>query len=284
MTSWKTILSAILLPTLFVGTLYAGTNDGKLLATAGVTQIEGSAGGGLVPWAVISGYGSRDEVAATVSTTQVSTTDYRLDVTSAAIGLYDKVELSYAKQRFTLSSLGGDIQQEVFGAKVKLYGDAVYGVWPQVSAGLHHKRLKDYVIADAVGAKESSSNTDYYLAATKVHLGLAAGFNVVWNVTARLTKGNQTGFLGYGSASDTSHNLMMEGSAGILLSRNLVIGVEYRQKPDNLGLGEDDWYDIFVAYVPNKNVSLTLVWAKLGSIAGATGQEGLFLNLTGKLW
>lgn len=284
MTSWKKILSAVLIPTLFVGQSIAGVNDGKLLATAGVTQIEGSAGGGIVPWAVISGYGSQDEVAATVSTTQVSTTDYRLDVTSAAIGLYDKVELSYAKQRFTLSSLGGDIQQEVFGAKLKLYGDVVYGAWPQVSAGIHHKRLEDNAIADAVGAKESSTNTDYYLAATKVHLGLVAGYNVVWNVTGRLTKANQAGFLGYGSASDTSHKLMMEGSAGLLLSRNVVVGVEYRQKPDNLGLGEDDWYDVFVAYVPNKNVSLTLAWAKLGSIAGATGQEGLFFNLTGKLW
>ena len=29
-------------------------NDGRLLATGGATQFEGSAGGGLVPWAVLS--------------------------------------------------------------------------------------------------------------------------------------------------------------------------------------------------------------------------------------
>ena len=32
--------------------------DSRLLATSGVTQLEGSAGGGLVPWALVSGYGT----------------------------------------------------------------------------------------------------------------------------------------------------------------------------------------------------------------------------------
>ena len=38
--------------------------SGKLLATAGVTQIEGAGGGGLAPWAVITGYGTRDAIGA----------------------------------------------------------------------------------------------------------------------------------------------------------------------------------------------------------------------------
>ena len=33
----------------------------RLIATSGVSQIEGAAGGGLVPWAVIAGYGTRDQ-------------------------------------------------------------------------------------------------------------------------------------------------------------------------------------------------------------------------------
>ncbi len=33
---------------------------GKLTATGGVSQIEGAGGGGLMLWALITGYGSRD--------------------------------------------------------------------------------------------------------------------------------------------------------------------------------------------------------------------------------
>lgn len=42
-------------------TLWAGE---RLLATGGVMQIEGSAGGGLTPWALIAGYGTREEIGA----------------------------------------------------------------------------------------------------------------------------------------------------------------------------------------------------------------------------
>ena len=34
--------------------------QGKLLGTPGVSQVEGSAGGGLVPWAQLAGYASED--------------------------------------------------------------------------------------------------------------------------------------------------------------------------------------------------------------------------------
>ena len=37
-------------------------SGGRLLLTGGVSTIEGAGGGGLVPWALIGGYGTRDEV------------------------------------------------------------------------------------------------------------------------------------------------------------------------------------------------------------------------------
>ena len=51
---------------------------GRLLATGGATMIEGSAGGGIVPWAVMSGYGTREEWGGDVFATRVDTGDYRL--------------------------------------------------------------------------------------------------------------------------------------------------------------------------------------------------------------
>ena len=55
----------LLILTVASSTLIAGE---RLLATGGVMQIEGSAGGGLTPWALIAGYGTREENGASVKT------------------------------------------------------------------------------------------------------------------------------------------------------------------------------------------------------------------------
>jgi len=262
----------------------AVAGDGKLIGTAGLNQIEGSGGGGIVPWATLAGYDSQEQISVNAFTTQVNVDDYRLNVLGVSASFYDRVELSVAQHRFDLKTLGGDIKQTVYGAKYRIYGDVVYSQWPQLSVGLQHKELDDGSIAGAVGAKDNNSGTDIYLAATKVHLGAIGGFNAVWSITARATKANQLGLLGFGGVNNDSYQIMAEASAGILFSRHLAIGAEYRQKPDNLGLGEDDWFDVFVTYIPSKDLSFTLAWAELGSIAGAKNQQGLYLSLNGQLW
>ena len=68
--------------------------------------------------------------------------------------------------------------------------------------------------------------------------------------------------------------------AGIL-SRHLAIGLEYRQKPDNLGPKEDDWQDIWMAWFPNKYVSVTAAYLNLGDIVGASSQRGSYVSVTG---
>jgi hypothetical protein len=70
--------------------------SGLLLAASGVSEIEGASGGELVPWAVVSGYGTRDAVGANLHGTFVSVPDFTLASTDASVGLYDRVELSYA--------------------------------------------------------------------------------------------------------------------------------------------------------------------------------------------
>lgn len=274
-------IGGLILPLMM--SLTADAGQGKLLATAGLVQLEGSGGGGIVPWATLAGYDSRDETSLTVFGTQVDVDDYQLNSWGAAVSLYDRVELSVARQDFELSQSGAEIRQNIIGIKVRLYGDVVYSPWPQVSAGIQHKRLLDPAIAQAVGADSSDHGTDYYLAMTKVHLGAAAGYNVVWNVAGRFTKANQMGLLGYGGKHN-NHQLMLEASLGVLLSKHWVVGVEYRQKPNNLALREDDWKDVFISYVPSKALNLTLAWADLGEIAGERNQQGLYLSFSGQLW
>ena len=258
--------------------------DGKIVATAGLTQVEGSGGGGLVPWATLSGYDTRDQISVGAFNTQVNVDDYRLQSWGVNASFYDRIDVSVAQQTFDLPTLGGDIRQNIIGIKTRLYGDVVYSQWPQVSLGVQYKTLLDEGVAKAVLADKSSRGTDIYLAMTKVHLGLICGYNFVWNLNFRATQANQMGLLGFGGDNNKNYELMTEASAGILLNEHVAVGLEYRQKPDNLSLAkEDDWKDAFITYIPNKNMSLTLAWAELGTIAGEADQNGWYFSLNASL-
>ena len=261
-----------------------GASNGKLIGTTGLNQIEGTGGGGIVPWAMLAGYDSQEQISLSAFTTQVHLDDYRLNVLGVSASFYDRIEVSMAQHRLDLKALDGEIKQNIYGLKYRLYGDIVYSIWPQVSIGLQYKKLGDGSIASEVGAANSSSGTDIYLAATKLHFGTLFGFNTLWNVTARATKANQLGLLGFGGENNDNYQIMTEVSAAVFFNQHLAVGIEYRQKPDNLGLGEDDWLDVFISYIPNKNLSFTLAWAELGNIAGAKKQQGLYLSLNGQLW
>jgi hypothetical protein len=259
--------------------------SGKLLLTGGVTNIEGAAGGGLASWAVITGYETRDGVGGNVHGTLVELPDYQFRAYGAAVGFRDRLELSYARQAFDTQGAGGQLglgkgftfHQDVFGAKVRVLGDAVYDqdTWmPQVAIGVQWKRADRGAVIGLLGGRDDQG-VDWYLAATKVLLNES----VVLNGTVRATKANQTGLLGFGGPDSNSYHAEFEGSAGVLLSKRLLVGAEYRSKPDNLGLKEDDWWDVFAAYAVSKNLSITAGYANLGEIATFGGQHGLYLSL-----
>jgi Protein of unknown function (DUF3034) len=264
--------------------VYAG--DGRLLATGGLTQVEGSAGGGIVPWAVLSSYATEDQNGGTGYLTYVATGDYSLWAAGAAFTLRNRVEFSAAEQRLHLGTLaealklpGAELREQTFGVKVKLIGDAVYTVEPQISAGIQYKKNLDFSIPKLVGAKDKNG-TDFYVAATKVFLGAAGGRHVLLNATARATKANQIGLLGFGAAGHDSYKVVPEFSAAVLLNNQVAVGGEYRVKPDQLAFSrEDNWSDYFIAYFPNKNIGFVMAVAQLGTIATLPHQSGLFLSI-----
>jgi len=264
----------------------ADDSSGKLLLTGGVSQLEGAAGGGLTPWAVIGGYGTGDEIGANAFYTRVNVGDYHLDDAGVLIGFYDRVELSYAQQRLDTEQVGAALglgagftfKQDIIGVKVRVAGDAVLdsdSLMPQIAVGVQYKKNDQGAVLDFIGA-EDDSGTDYYVSATK--LFLAQG--LLLNGTLRLTKANQIGILGFGGDKNDDYKPQFEVSAAWLLSRKLAVGAEYRMKPDNLGIArEDDWFDVFVAYAPSKNVSVTVAYADLGNIVIKDNQRGLYASV-----
>ncbi|MDO9247690.1 MAG: DUF3034 family protein [Phenylobacterium sp.] len=260
--------------------------SGKLLLTGGVTSLEGAGGGGLATWATITGYETVDEVGANAHATLVQLPDYQFRAGGVAVGFRDRVEISYTRQSFDTGDTGSKLglgqgftfNQDIVGVKVRVLGDAVYAQdsWvPQVALGVQWKKNDKDAVITAIGGKDDSG-VDYYVAATKVLLNQS----LVLDGTLRATKANQTGLLGFGGNKNDDYELQFEGSAGYLVSKRLLIGAEYRSKPDNLaGLKEDDWVDIFAAYAFSKNLSVTAAYADLGTIATFKDQRGLYLSI-----
>ncbi|HTP38705.1 MAG TPA: DUF3034 family protein [Steroidobacteraceae bacterium] len=256
----------------------------RLLATGGVMDVEGSAGGGLTPWALIAGLGTNQQVGATGFCTRVVPQDFSLTSCGVAVGLMNRVELSVAHQDFSLGDTvpGHHIEVNVVGAKLRLYGDAVtdQGSWiPQLALGAQFKHNLDFdFIPQALGAK-SADGTDLYLAATRIWLAGPFGHTWLANLTLRSTRANQLGILGFGGDQGGTR-LEFEGSAASFLTDHLVLGAEYRQKPDNLSVfREDDYKDVFLAWIPFKYVALTVAYADLGNIANHDSQHGLYASL-----
>jgi hypothetical protein len=68
-----------------------------------------------------------------------------------------------------------------------------------------------------------------------------------------------------------------EGSIALFLTRDILLGGEYRGKPSGLGaFHEDDAHDTFVAWNPLKPLTLTPAYVNLGHIAGKPGQKGVY--------
>ncbi|MYM69528.1 DUF3034 family protein [Pseudoduganella sp. FT55W] len=270
----------------------AGAQDlGKLLATGGVSQVEGAGGGGITPWALITSYGSRDSWGANAHYTYVGTQDYKLNSYGVAVGIQDRLELSFANQEFKgeLAPLDKlNIKQDIVGLKFKVLGDAVYeqDTWvPQVAVGAMYKKNKGIRGLEALGVTnvkqlgaKDDSGYDYYVSATKIYLEQS----LLLNATLRATRANQMGLLGFGGDKNDDTRLMPEFSAAYLINRKLVLGAEYRRKPHNLGVDDEKaYYDAFIAWFPTKHCSVTAAYANLGDITifNPKKQKGLYLSL-----
>lgn len=259
----------------------------RLLGTWGVSQVEGAAGGGLTPWALVAGSGSRNQVGATAhASTWRSQGGFTLRTVGAAVGFYDAVELSASQWRFGLSDTvpGESVTLDVIGAKWRVWGDAVHDQdawWPQVALGLQHKRNRDMTVPTALGARHAQ-DTDVYLAATKLWLGGLAGRNVLANLTLRSTRANQFGLLGFGGDRSDARRLKAEASVALLLRDDVAVGLEWRDKPDNLSVfREESAADAFIAWFPSRHLSATLGWVDLGNIANKPAQRGWYLSVQG---
>lgn len=336
----KTIAAAAIAGLGIWGVGTAQAQGSRLLATSGVTEVEGSTGGGITPWAVIAGYDTGDEVGGSVTGTYVTVPNYGLTTLGAAIGIHNRFEVSVAHQNLNvnlgalsnLSVLGNQpgglgvvpvanpmlnlgnqtISMDVLGLKARLFGDILYTPYPQVSVGLQYKKNNDFTsnfsglgpigIPKFLGAAKDSG-TDFYVSATKAFLDGLFHRVTVANLTVRATKANALGLLGFGTnsangiagalgtKSNDSYHAELEGSLAVFLRPDVAVGAEFRQQPDNMkypvnstatAIGSPGTMkDVFVAYFPNKSLSITAAYADLGPLPFQASNKGFYLSLNG---
>lgn len=332
--------AAVLAASLASPAAWSWYDDGKVWLTGGVVTTDGAGGGGAVPWATISGYETRDGINGGVHYTLAALSNYTLHSYGATWGFFDRLELSYTNSHLSVdlnnlstvalvgtllgegAELGTDpwnntIDLDVYGAKLRLFGDAVYNshsLIPQVAIGGFYKKNKNEELLKTLGAAKTK-DWEAYVAATKIFFPIST----LINVTARYTNANQTGLVGFGGCTGGGNNetcedkkeLRWETSVAYLLNKNTAIGFEYQQHGDNLdgrsvsvggldlssltdllgipltdGLAdaltqkeESDWMDLFFAYAPNKNISFTLAYLMLGNITVAEDQRGFYASI-----
>lgn len=281
------VMKKILLPAVCAVVCASGAHaDSRILATGGASTIEGAAGGGIVPWAVLAGYSSGDEFGSAVYSTQLRVEDYSLDVKGVAVSYNNRFELSYARQNFDLGTLGDALglpghrfRQDIFGLKYRIAGDLIFNRMPQITLGLQYRKHLDFAVPTVVGALRDSDD-ELYLSAAKLWLAAVFDRNAFMNVTGRYSRANQGGLLGFGGDLNDDRELLLEASTGLFVTRKLALGVEYREHPENLGFSKQDaWRDVFVGYFVNKHISLVGAYADLGTVATLPDQKGWYMSL-----
>ncbi len=260
-------------------------------AQAAITNVDGQAGGGLVPWALLSS-------GPTVAMTHLGTQNLGIDSVAINTSFANRVEISYARNMLDVmgTALGGannHANVDNYGIKVKLndMGDMM----PQFAVGIVNKRASGGLVDNVVATPTSginTSGTDVYGAASKiVSIG---GKTVLLNGVLRASKANQLGFLGFSggntAGAKTGYSIKPEVSAEICAAENVIFGVEYRAQPSNGANGtangavlyQNAAYDFHVVYVANKNFTLTAAYTNLGQVApaltGTNKQNGMLVQ------
>lgn len=249
-----------------------------VLVLFGVSQVEGVVGGGFSFWVVIGGQGSCDQIGVLVFGMYVCMCGgFELESYGVVVGFYDMVELFFVCQCFGLVDmvLGQLLNMDVVGLKWCVWGDVVYEVdsWKlQVVIGLQYKKNCDMVVLVLLGVK-CDSDMEFYIVVVKFWFGVVGGWNLFINVMLCGIWVNQFGLFGFGGDKGDLMKFKLEVLIVVLLCDNLVIGVEYCVKLNQL-LVFDEMYvvDFFVVWWLMWNLSIIVVWLDLGQIVNKMGQ------------
>jgi hypothetical protein len=252
---------------------------GLALGTAGLAQAQNAAGGSRAAWSLI------DNGAPATASQPWGLRAWSRELgamSRTAPGAWNRFELTVSGPN-SLQGLGDSVSgleaSSVLGLQVHVAGDRASAgdSWmPQFAMGLQQKSFYPGGYSASAGPMlhlpgGKTTATDFYLSASK----LFPAQGLLLNATLRGSRSP------YGLAFQSGYSLRPELSVAFLLSNNIAVGAEYRFRAGNVdplargpmgeSLRDDDGRDLYIAWAPYKNLSLTLAYVGEGrSMPGLT--------------
>ena len=162
---------------------------------------------------------------------------------------------------------------------------------PSLTAGIHFKwnesisqLNRDLMYlggAKAVGY-DHDHGTEFTLVASKFIPNLVEGHPIMASIGLRNSDAIQKGLLGFAGERETA----IEANAFIFLTHQLVFGWEYKQENNLIGnksnalvKDENDWWDLCLAYIVNKDLTIACAYANLGNILDKSQENVLAFQI-----
>ena len=256
-----------------------------------VHTTEGYGGGAITPTAYLVNPGPKGQVFGlpSISGTFVGIGQGKnVETFAVTETLFDRVELGYGASRFGIGDVKDDIKR-VTGVGVRddvwLYNFNLRGLiveensggqsWvPAITAGFHYKINDgiDEIDKSLGGAFKNIGMThtdgyDFTLTASKT-IAKVFGRPLIISAGGRNSSAAWEGYLGFGD----KRSFTFEGNVIYVPLDWLAVGYEYRGKTDpysqipGLVEGENDLQTVDVVFMPNKRLSIALVYGAFGKV------------------
>jgi hypothetical protein len=261
-------------------------------------SIEGVGGLPITPSAYLVNPGEEGELfgkpAVSLQTVWVGEKD--MQVLAATWTWFQRLELGYAVNRLGLDDLDREVRRSLgsavdigtnhvflhhLNARLNLIRENEWDIacMPALTAGVHYKYNANIDeinrdLGDALEGIDYADNDglDFTLTASKTITALPRP--LMFSVGARASRASQFGLMGF---SD-EYMVSFEGNVDVLVTDNLAIGGEFRDKPDVMGrvpdlvAKDDPWWDVHAAYFFGPHSSLYAVVGDAGGVANHTDE------------
>ena len=200
----------------------------------------------------------------------------KIDLASigSATTLFKRLEISEGYQYVSWAIPGKDFHKNNIGAKLVLLPENSFDTkfLPEISVGTIYKTTSDKVLRQ-LGLPTRGSGEDWYAVATKTITQLP--LPVVLSAGVLSSQEVATGVLGF----TNERRETVFGNVDVVLPHNIALGYEFKQGEEYNNTtpihGNANYWDVHVAWLANKNLTLVLAYADTGRYASGNSKIGL---------
>jgi len=187
----------------------------------------------------------------------------------AATTLFKRLEISEGYQDISWVA-HGTFHKNNIGAKLLILPENSFNTnfLPEISVGTIYKTTSDKVLRD-LGLPTRGSGEDWYAVATKTITQLP--LPVVLSSGILSSQELSTGVLGF----DNRRKETAFENVDVVLPHNFAVGYEFKEGENYGKLSNANYWDVHVAWLANKNLTLVLAYTETGRYNPSNTKIGL---------